>query len=34
MQAFPEGSLNNTIGGSGPLNARPDHATFMGQQDD
>jgi len=34
MQAFPEGSLNNTIGGAGPLNARPDHATFMGQQDD
>ncbi|KAL2132027.1 hypothetical protein VTI74DRAFT_4286 [Chaetomium olivicolor] len=34
MQAFPEGSLNNTIGGAGPLNARPDHATFLGQQDD
>ncbi|KAK4156982.1 Pal1 cell morphology protein-domain-containing protein [Chaetomidium leptoderma] len=34
MQAFPEGSLNNTLGGSGPLNVRPDHATFMGQQDD
>jgi len=34
MQAFPEGSLNNTIGGAGPLNARPDHAMFMGQQDD
>lgn len=34
MQAFPEGSLNNTIGGAGPLNARPNHATFLGQQDD
>ncbi|KAK3298452.1 Pal1 cell morphology protein-domain-containing protein [Chaetomium fimeti] len=34
MQAFPKDSLNNTIGGSGPLNARPDHAMFMGQQDD
>ncbi|KAK4168667.1 Pal1 cell morphology protein-domain-containing protein [Cladorrhinum sp. PSN259] len=34
MQAFPEGSLNNTLGGSGPLNARPDHATFLGQGDD
>ncbi|KAJ4298656.1 hypothetical protein N0V88_003687 [Collariella sp. IMI 366227] len=27
-------SLNNTIGGAGPLNTRPDHATFLGQQDD
>lgn len=34
MQAFPEGSLNNTLGGAGPLNTRPDHATFLGQQDD
>jgi hypothetical protein len=34
MQAFPEGSLNNTLGGAGPLNARPDHATFLGQHDD
>ncbi|KXX78490.1 Protein PAL1 [Madurella mycetomatis] len=34
MQAFPEGSLNNTLGGAGPLNSRPDHATFLGQQDD
>ncbi len=34
MDAFPEGSLNNTIGGSGPLNARPNHAQFLGQQDD
>ncbi|KAK4229911.1 Pal1 cell morphology protein-domain-containing protein [Podospora fimiseda] len=34
MQAFPEGSLNNTLGGAGPLNARPDHSTFLGQGDD
>ncbi|CAK7272606.1 hypothetical protein SEPCBS119000_005215 [Sporothrix epigloea] len=31
MQAFPKDSLNNSIGGSGPLNARPDHRTFLGQ---
>ncbi|CAK7267558.1 hypothetical protein SEPCBS57363_002647 [Sporothrix epigloea] len=30
MQAFPKDSLNNSIGGSGPLNARPDHRTFLG----
>ena len=30
MQAFPKDSLNNTIGGSGPLNRQPNHATFMG----
>lgn len=30
MQAFPEGSLNNTLGGSGPLNAQADHSNFMG----
>jgi hypothetical protein len=30
MQAFAKDSPNNTIGGSGPLNKRPDHATFMG----
>lgn len=30
MQAFPKDSLNNVLGGSGPLNARPNHATFMG----
>lgn len=34
MEAFPEGSLNNSLGGAGPLNPRPDHATFMGQHDD
>jgi hypothetical protein len=33
MQAFPEGSLNNTLGGSGPLNARADHASFLGNGD-
>jgi hypothetical protein len=31
MQAFPKDSLNNTIGGAGPLNANPDHALFMGR---
>ncbi|KAM0474273.1 hypothetical protein ACHAPX_007606 [Trichoderma viride] len=30
MQAFPEGSLNNTLGGSGPINATADHSNFMG----
>lgn len=30
MQAFPKDSLNNSIGGSGPLNAQADHSTFMG----
>lgn len=34
MQAFPKDSLNNVIGGSGPLNARPDHATFLGQNNE
>lgn len=34
MQAFPKDSLNNSIGGAGPLNMRPDHATFMGNNDD
>ncbi|KAL7947173.1 Pal1 cell morphology domain-containing protein [Trichoderma barbatum] len=34
MQAFPEGSLNNTLGGSGPLNAQADHSTFMGHGGD
>jgi Pal1 cell morphology protein len=34
MQAFPKDSLNNSIGGTGPLNARPDHATFMGNAGD
>lgn len=30
MEAFPKDSLNNSLGGSGPLNKNPDHATFMG----
>lgn len=30
MHAFPKDSLNNSIGGSGPLNAQADHSTFMG----
>ncbi|KIH94585.1 hypothetical protein SPBR_05917 [Sporothrix brasiliensis 5110] len=34
MQAFPKDSLNNSIGGSGPINKRPDHRTFMGQGED
>jgi len=34
MQAFPKDSLNNILGGSGPLNKRPDHAAFLGQHDD
>jgi len=34
MQAFPKDSLNNSLGGSGPVNSRPDHATFMGRADD
>ena len=33
MQAFPEGSLNNTLGGAGPVNTRPDHSAFMGNND-
>ncbi|KAI9730467.1 MAG: hypothetical protein M1818_008162 [Claussenomyces sp. TS43310] len=33
MQAFPENSLNNVLGGGGPINKRPDHATFLGQND-
>ena len=34
MQAFPKDSLNNALGGGGPLNKRPDHATFLGNNDD
>ncbi|RDL41078.1 Uncharacterized protein BP5553_01057 [Venustampulla echinocandica] len=34
MQAFPKDSLNNVLGGSGPLNKRPDHATFLGNNDE
>lgn len=34
MQAFPKDSLNNVLGGGGPLNKRPDHATFLGQADE
>lgn len=34
MQAFPKDSLNNVLGGGGPLNARPDHATFLGNNDE
>lgn len=34
MSAFAKDSLNNSIGGSGPLNARPDHKRFMGTADE
>ena len=34
MQAFPKDSLNNVIGGGGPVNKRPDHATFLGNNDE
>ncbi|PHH83931.1 hypothetical protein CDD83_2769 [Cordyceps sp. RAO-2017] len=34
MQAFPKDSLNNSIGGAGPLNRNPDHAVFMGNGTD
>ncbi|KAI8295677.1 pal1 cell morphology protein [Colletotrichum asianum] len=33
MQAFAKDSLNMSLGGAGPLNKRPDHATFMGNND-
>ncbi|SZF00082.1 unnamed protein product [Blumeria hordei] len=34
MQAFPKDSLNNVLGGGGPVNARPDHSTFLGNKDE
>jgi hypothetical protein len=34
MQAFPKDSLNNVLGGGGPLNKRPDHSTFLGNHDE
>ncbi|RYP09467.1 hypothetical protein DL765_008417 [Monosporascus sp. GIB2] len=34
MQAFAKDSANNSLGGSGPINARPDHSTIMGYHDD
>ncbi|TVY57484.1 Protein PAL1 [Lachnellula suecica] len=33
MQAFPKDSSNMLLGGGGPLNKRPDHATFLGNND-
>lgn len=30
MQAFPKDSLNNSLGGAGPLNSQADHSAFMG----
>ncbi|KAI0850843.1 Pal1-domain-containing protein [Daldinia vernicosa] len=32
MQAFAKDSANNSLGGSGPINSRPDHLQFMGQE--
>ena len=34
MQAFPKDSLNNSLGGAGPLNQQADHSTFLGQGND
>ena len=34
MHAFAKDSANNSLGGAGPLNARPDHSTIMGYHDD
>lgn len=34
MQAFPKDSLNNVLGGGGPINKRPDHAAFLGNNND
>jgi hypothetical protein len=34
MQAFPKDSLNNVLGGGGPVNSRPDHRTFLGNNDE
>jgi hypothetical protein len=34
MQAFPKDSLNNSLGGAGPLNSNPDHSTFLGHGTD
>lgn len=33
MQAFAKDSANNSLGGGGPLNKKPDHAIFMGNND-
>ena len=34
MQAFPKDSLNNSLGGAGPLDKNPDHKTFLGISND
>ena len=34
MQAYPKDSLNNVLGGSGPLNTRADHSALMGHHDE
>jgi hypothetical protein len=34
MQAFPKDSTSMVLGGGGPVNKRPDHATFLGNSTD
>lgn len=34
MQAFPKDSLNNALGGGGPINKRADHSIFLGNNDE
>lgn len=34
MQAFPKDSLNNVLGGGGPVHRRPDHSAFLGNNDE
>ncbi|KAI1841640.1 hypothetical protein JX266_012193 [Neoarthrinium moseri] len=34
MQAFPKDSVNMSLGGAGPLNAKPDHKALMGRYDE
>ena len=34
MQAFPKDSLNNVLGGGGPINKKPNHAAFLGNNDE
>lgn len=34
MQAFPKDSVNMSLGGSGPLNSKPDHKALMGKHDE
>lgn len=34
MSAFPKDSVNMSLGGSGPLNTKPDHKALMGKHDE